>query len=486
MNAPDLTDPRPVDLLIRHAYLFTMDAERHVFPDGAIAVVGRRIIDVGEDAEVAARYHPARTIDAGRAPVHPGLIECHVHVSYQLIRGALPDSLVEADIFDAFLDTFFNGVTAEEEYLGSVLAALEMIRNGTTCFLEAGTAFEPSAVASAAELVGIRGVIGDPFIMEQPRGPSRLQASTLPTSGHVSGLITRAPRTLDDAIKALGKELKRNADPDALVTGHIALRGMGSASEELLVEAKRQADAAGVVVDMHHAYSVSGTAADVDYFGPDPLVYFAQVGILGRNVTLAHANYLSKADAEAVIETGASIAWAPAAAAMWGHDGSFRGRHAEMLRRGANIALGSDSSNWSNDFDLFKQANLAMLVARQAHLDRGYLVAEQGLEMATLHGARATGLEDRIGSIEVGKRADVVIHNLHRPELMPTTDMVRNLMYSSRSKSVHTVIVDGKVVLENGSFADIDEEQLLAKVDAASRAMLSRLDLAAEPNRISQ
>jgi cytosine/adenosine deaminase-related metal-dependent hydrolase len=169
---------------------------------------------------------------------------------------------------------------------------------------------------------------------------------------------------------------------------------------------------------------------------------------------------------------------------MWGHGGCIHGRHAEIWRRGGNIGLGSDSANWSNDFDLFRQANLAVLTARDSHGDRTYLVAEDGMRMATRGGARAAGLEDRIGSIELGKRADIVIHTLARPEMIPTTNMMRNLIYSSRSKSVRTVIVNGRIVLEDGGFVGLDEAETLADINEAAMALLSRMGRPIEPNRI--
>ena len=171
---------------------------------------------------------------------------------------------------------------------------------------------------------------------------------------------------------------------------------------------------------------------------------------------------------------------------MWGHGGTLHGRHAELWRRGASISLGSDSANWSNSFDLFRQANLALLTARDAHEDRTYLLAEDVLRMATRGGARAAGLEDRIGSIELGKRADLVIHTLDRPEMRPVTDMIRNLVYASGSKSVRTVIVDGRVVLEDGRFPHLDEPALLARIDAAAQGLLRRMGYTPYPERIDR
>lgn len=482
--------PQHVDLIVRHAHVITMDDEDRIFEHGAIAIDKGRIVAVGDDAVIAAKYSAGRSLDAEGAPVHPGFIECHLHASFQLFRGALPDHLAESDAFDTFESVFYNTVDDEEEYLAVTLAAVEMIRNGTTSFMEAGTVLTPGSAARAAQDVGIRAVIGDAFIWDQPQGFAQgmveTGCSTCAAQARSHPVLERTPRTRAEALAMMGRELARNRDPDALVTGHIAVLGLGTASEELMMEAKRRADQAGVILNLHQSYSPADTEADHKRFGTDPLLHLEKIGFLDRNVTFGHANHLTDAECDALLGKGTSIAWAPAASMMWGHGGCFHGRHAELWRRGANIALGSDSANWSNDFDLWRQASLAVMTAREAHGDRTYLVAEDGLRMATRAGARAIGMEDRIGSIEAGKRADIVIHTLHRPELIPTTDMIRALFYSARSKSVHTVIVNGRVVLEEGRFVTIDERRLLAEANKASASLLARMGLKAEPNRLAR
>jgi cytosine/adenosine deaminase-related metal-dependent hydrolase len=394
----------------------------------------------------------------------------------------VPDRIAEVDVFPTIERRFYEVVTEEEEELGCLLASLEMVRNGTTCFLEAGTILHPDAGARAARTVGIRAVLGDICINDQPSGFAQGKEARDPAAPFIS----RAPHDLESAIAGLGTQLPRNRDPDALVTGHIAVMGLGTASEALLLEARRVADAAGVVLNMHHAYSLADTAADRERYGTDPLLHLAAIGVLTRATTLGHANHLTDAETGVLLDTGASLAWAPAASMMWGHGGTLHGRHAELWRRGANIALGSDSANWSNDFDLFRQANLALLTARDSHEDRTYLLAEDVLRMATRGGARAAGLEDRIGSVEVGKRADLVLHTLDRPELRPTSDMVRNLVYSSRSKSIRSVIVDGVVVLDEGVFPHLDEPALRARIDAAAHAMWARMGYTPFSERIDR
>ncbi len=463
--------PVPVDLLIRHAYLVTMDDAGTLVPDGAVAVTGRRISHAGPDAEVATAVAAARTIDAKGAPLHPGFVETHLHASYQTFRGVIPDGIREVDAFPAIEKRFYDVVTAEEEELGALLACLEMVRNGTTCFLEAGTFLFPDAGASAATTVGIRALLGDVCLNDQPGGFA--QGKDARAAGQA--FITRAPFDLDSALALLGRQLERNRDPDALVRGHVAVMGLGTASETLLREAKRVANEVGVVLNMHHAYSLADTQADRVRYGKDPVLHLAEIGVIDRSTTLGHANHLTDAETDVLVETGASIAWAPAASMMWGHGGTHHGRHAELWRRGANIGLGSDSANWSNDFDLFRQANLAVLTARDAHEERTFLLAEDGLRMASRGGARAAGLEHEIGSIEVGKRADLVLHTLDRPEMRPTSDMIRNLVFSSRAKSIRSVIVDGRVVLDEGIFPHLDEPALLARIDAGAHALWARM-----------
>jgi cytosine/adenosine deaminase-related metal-dependent hydrolase len=487
-----MRESAPADILIRHGYLITMDADRRLIEDGAIAIKDGKIIAVGEDRELARRYVAHREIDAEGAPVHPGFIECHMHASFQLYRGALPDHLLESDAFDTVEARFYNTVNDEEEYLSVLLSSIEMVRNGTTCFLEAGTVLTPDAAARAAEFVGIRAILGDPFIWDQPQGfaqgkmESPDECKACASHGRVKQELKRAPKTKAEALACMGQEVKRNGKKDALVTGHIAVLGLGTASEDLMMQAKACADAADVVLNLHQSYSPADTEADRKRFGKDPLVHLAETGFLDRNITFGHGNHLTDAECDAFIDKGASIAWAPAASMMWGHGSTVHGRHAELHRRGGNIALGSDSANWSNDFDLWRQASLAVMSAREAHEDRSYLVAEDGLEMATLAGARAVGMLDRIGTIEVGKCADLVIHTLDRPELQPVTNMVRGLFYSSRSKSVHTVIINGKIVLDAGKFPAFRERELLREIGRASKALLKRMGVAAEANRIER
>jgi 5-methylthioadenosine/S-adenosylhomocysteine deaminase len=475
--------PEPADLLVRHGHLITMDDEGRVIPDGAIAVRDGAILALGPDHEVAGRFGAAEVIDAGGAPVHPGLVEAHLHCSYQLFRGALPDQLREEDAFREFEGHFYRHVDDEDEHLSTVLAGLELLRHGTTAFLEPGTVLEVDAAVRGAQLTGIRAVLADSFIWDDPEGLAMGKNST---PGRNTSMIPRAASDRASVRARLGGILRRNDDPRARVTGHVAVLGLGTASTELMLEAKQVANDAGVVLNFHQSYSPGDTARDHERLGPHPIAALRDLGIVDARTTMAHVNHITDEEFAALVETRAAVAWAPAASMMWGHGSTIEGRHAELHRAGGTVALGSDSPNWSNVLDTFRQATLAVLTAREAHRDRTYLVAEDGLWMATRAGARALGLEDRIGRLAPGFRADLVLHTLGRTELLPLTDPVRNLVYSAGSSTVDTVIVDGHVVLRHGVFPHLDEAALLAQAGERSLRLLDRMGYRVGPNRMER
>jgi 5-methylthioadenosine/S-adenosylhomocysteine deaminase len=455
--------PRDADLLITNGYVITMDDERRVYPRGAVAIKGRSIVAVGHADEISMRFRSGRTIDAAGAPVHPGFVECHNHVSLQLLRGAIGDTISWESVTNEFYVPYWNTVDDDEEYAATLLACVEMIRNGTTCFMEAGTVFEPATAAEAATEVGMRALVADPFLWD--------------VGGFTSDSpdVARAPATTRRCLDMLGRELARNRDPNALVRGHVALVGMGSATDELERAAKEVADAAGVVLNQHQSYCSADVADDDARHGRHPLTHLEDIGVLGANCVFAHMNILRDDEIAAVRRSNMSLAWAPSSSMLWGIGGTFRGHHLELYRDGTNVALGSDSSNWSNRFDIGQQAFLAVLTARDKARNRSALTAEDALEMATINGARAIGLEDVIGSLEPGKRADVVIRADDVPEAHPTTSPLMQLVYSARDKSVHTVIIDGRIVLEDRRPVLVDLSSIYARADRAAAAVLDRM-----------
>ncbi len=464
-----MTASKRCDLLIDHAYVITMDAQRTTIDDGAIAVDGGRIAALGTRDEIVSAWTAPTTIDAGGAPVHPGFIETHTHITIHTTRGVFPDTLSWDDAVSFYAD-FWNEVTPEEEYIGARLACLELVRNGGTAFLEAGTVLDPDAAARAASEVGIRAWLADPFLWDiggfTPDSP----------------IVHRAPPTTKRSLEALGGQLARNSDPDALVQGHVSLIGMASASDELTVSAKTLAREHGVVFNQHQSFAPPDVADDDQRLGRHPLIHLAELGILDDATTLAHMNIIRDDEVDPVTGSGISIAWCPIASMLMGAGGTVRGRHCELHHAGVNIALGSDSANWAGRFDPGSIAMAALLTARDKTQSRTALDTYDVLRMATTCGARAVGAQDQLGTLEEGKRADLVVRRIDRPEAQPYappyTDPIQNVVLAGRESTIHTVVVAGEVVVSDGRSTRVDEAEVYAQASEAAVSLARRMGVA--------
>ena len=443
------------DLLVRNAYVITQDEERHVYPSGAVAITGRRITAVGPDAEVG-RLTARRTIDAGGGAVHPGLTDAHAHMTLHTTRGAFPDSPSESQSQDYFT-TWMQAVDDDDEYASTLLGGLEMLRNGVTCFLEPGTAYEPDAVASAAQRIGIRGSVTDSYLWDR-ESPEFHR-------------LDRAPADHARAMKLLGGQLIRNNDPDALVRGHVGLYGAATATDELMRAAKAAADENGAILTQHQSFFAGDVADDDKRFGGHPLAHFAELGLLGPNCTFAHMNAVRDDETRAVVDSGLTMVWMPGNYMFYGVAEFFPQRMAELYHLGAPVALGSDVAKvWG----FGEQGYLGFLLAR-AHGQ--FLAAEDIMDMASRSGARAVGLQDQAGSLAPGRLADLVVRSTSVAESHPPANPVRDIALIGRTKAVDTVVVDGRVVLRHGHATLIEDEEVFSVADASARRLAARVAL---------
>jgi cytosine/adenosine deaminase-related metal-dependent hydrolase len=440
-----------------------MDAERTMYPHGAVAIAGGRIVGVGPADQLAASFRAETVIDAGGAPVHPGYIECHVHLLHTA-RGAFPDSLPYDEALSLYAK-WWDSLTDQEDYRGSLLAVVEMARHGVTFFAEAGTCLNPDIAAAATEAVGIRASLCDPFIWDQ---------------GHVLPL-ERAPASFERSMNLLGSQLWRNRDPDALVRAHVAAYGMDTTSMELVAAAKTCADEANTVFCQHQSFEQQDVDAQRTGLGMAPLLYLAEHGILDDRCSFAHMNVLDPDEQKAVVESGMSIIWNVSSSMIWGVGGTRHGRHSEFHRAGVAVGLGADACNSACRFDPGLQALLAVLTAREKALDRGALGVEDALEMLTIKAARALGVDTEIGSLEPGKRADLVIRSLDASEMMPYLDQLQAIVFSAASKAVGTVIVDGAIVVDGGHVTTVDEGQVYAHARESALEVMARIGMSEIP-----
>jgi len=446
-------------ILVEHAVVVTMDAARRILLDGSVLIDGERIVQVGRAADVRPPRAVERVIDGRGRLALPGFIDTHAHLSEHLSRGLMPDEVpVDRYVPDWYVPLYAT-ITPEEEAAAAQLACLEMLRTGTTTFCEAGTLFDVAAVAEAVDAVGMRAVLGR-WTWDLASGPGRLSQSTDDTL-----------RLANTAIS----DVKRRGSPR--VSAWPLLIGFGTCSEALIRGAHALAQKHGTGWGMmHFASHPSRKTADTL-----PLATLDSWGVLGPRTKLAHMVHVSDDDITLLARRDVKVAHCPSAALKHVKGLFAHGKFAEMLDAGITVSLGGDSANGSNHFDMLRLMYLAALVPKDAHLDPGLMPPERVLEMATLHGARALGLEDEIGSLEPGKRADLVIFDLDLPEWRPLLDPVNTLVYSASGASVRTVMVDGRVLLDDRRVTMIDEHEVLTRVERLAKPYLARAGLAARP-----
>jgi len=444
-------------ILVERAVVVTMDPSRRIYLDGSVLIDGERIVQVGRAADVRPPKPPERVIDGRGHLVLPGFIDTHVHLSEHLSRGLIPDEVpVDRYVPDWYVPLYAS-ITPEEEAAAGQLACLEMLRTGTTTFCEAGTLFDVPAVAEAVDAVGLRAVLGR-WTWDLASGPGRLAQST-----------DEALRLAETTI--LG--VKRRGSPR--VSARPLLIGFGTCSEALIRGAHALAQRHGTGWGMmQFASHPSHKTADTL-----PLATLDGWGVLGPRTKLAHMVHVSDDDIALLARRDVKISHCPSAALKHVKGLAAHGRFAEMLDAGVSVSLGGDSANGSNHFDMLRLMYLAALVPKDARLDPGVMPPERVLEMATLHGARALGLEGEIGSLEPGKRADMVIFDLGLPEWRPLLDPVSTLVYSASAASVRTVLVDGRVLLDDRRVTTVDEREILTRVERLAGPYLARAGLAA-------
>ena len=434
-------------------YVVTVDRERRIIQDGSILVEDGKVSRVGKAAALA-NAQADRVIDARHLLVTPGFLNGHMHISYaHAVRGIFPDNLASplSHVFKLQM-----AMTEEEEHATTLLGLVELLKSGTVCFVDPGSTKFPDACLQAYDDAGIRVIIGECVSDQDAPFPLPRYAT--------NDAVKRTAAFLDKWQGRLDGRIKAWAMPFSPET----------CSADLLRAAKAVADEHNTYLTLHHG---SGPQARKDYqarHGKTPTEYLESLGVLGPNVVLAHALGVDDAEIECLARTGTKVAMCPVTAAKGGRGVPEHGRMPELLAKGVKVALGCDSPNNSNHLDIVRALNMAAIQYKDARQDMKQITAETALELATLTGAQALGLGDEIGSLEVGKKADLVMFDTQRPEWQAMFNPINNLVYNADGRSIHTVIVDGRVVIDAYRQAFVDEPRLYSKVQEIGEKLLAR------------
>jgi cytosine/adenosine deaminase-related metal-dependent hydrolase len=449
-----------VDTLVTGATVITLDSERRVIRDGAVAIAGDTIMAVGKRADVAAQVTAREIVDGSRFVLTPGFVNGHIHVTETLFRGFLPEMLPFGDGIAHWVIPLYETHTAAEQVIAARLAMAAMLRSGTTTFLEAGTIMAFDAVMEAIADSGIRGRAGR-WTLDRAFHPDADQVSLT-----------------DVAVAQQTADVARYPQDGRLIAGWPNLIGHNTASDALWQRLTALAKATGTGISAH----MSPVADDPNWYlantGNRPVVHLGALGALGPQLNLVHMVHVDPEEIALLAATQTNVTHCPGAALRAGIGTSQHGLFPEMAAAGINLLLGTDGAD---NHDMMRLMTLMAGLFKDAREDRSVFPAQQVLEMATINGARALGLADSIGSLEIGKKADIVAHDTNRPQWQPTTDPVRQLVWSADGSGVHSVWVDGRRVVADFRCTTIDEDALYAEAQIAAAAVIERSGLPFRP-----
>jgi 5-methylthioadenosine/S-adenosylhomocysteine deaminase len=426
----------PADLIWSARYVVTMDGQRRVIENGAVAVRGERIVAVGLKSEIDRRYQPKQRLDRADAILAPGLINTHAHAGMSLFRGIADDMRLQDWLEKFIFPAEAKNVSPEFVRWGTRLACLEMLLAGATTYTD--MYYFEDVVAEATKDAGMRGVLGETII----------------------GFPVADNKTPADALKYTERYIVRFRN-DPLIVPAVAPHALYTNSADTLKGSRALANKYGVPLVIHLSETKKENDDTLAKRKQTPTQVLDSLGVLGGRTVAAHCVWVTDNDIRIMKARGVGAAHCPSSNMKLA---SGVAPVIKLLAAGVAVGLGTDGPAGSNnDFDMFEEMDLAAKLQKVFSGDPQALPARTALEMATMGGARVLGLEKEIGSIEAGKRADMIMVRLDRPNAVPMYDVYSQMVYALKGADVRDVAVNGRPVVRDGHSLLLDEKAILAK-----------------------
>jgi 5-methylthioadenosine/S-adenosylhomocysteine deaminase len=434
-----------VDLIVRGGTFVTMDGARRVIEDGAVAIQGGRIVALGTRAEVAAKYTARESVDATGKVVIPGLINTHTHIPMTLFRGLADDLDLQEWLTKYIFPAEAKNVTEDFVRTGTQLGLAEMIRGGTTTYCD--MYYFEDAIADETAKAGVRGLLGE-TVIDFPVADNKTNAEAM---SYVERFV-------------------KKWQGSALITPAIAPHAPYTVSEEHLKAVRAFSDRTGSPVVIH----VAETRKEVEDIekakGARPVAYLARIGFLNNRTVAAHVVWVNQEEIALLKQLGVGVAHNPQSNMKLA---SGVAPVPQMLAADIAVGLGTDGAASNNDLNMWEEMDTAAKLHKVISGDPKVVSALQAFEMATIRGARALHLDNQIGSLEVGKRADLCIVDLDDLNQTPLYNIYSQLVYATKASDVRTVIIEGRVVMRDRSLLTLDESGIKMRA-RAFRERISR------------
>lgn len=464
-------------------FALTVDANDTVIRDAAIVVADDRIEDIGSTEDIQARYDRAAfddIIDGSNKGICPGFVDSHVHLSETLSRAVFPDNLDTRTWVFHWAKPFYAHVNEEDEFVSVQLGACEMLRAGTTCFLDMGAQNDPAITVRAIEEIGIRGITGrhaaDNPPDEIPHGWSEEMVRH-----HFFPDAATALVELEKCVTRL------NNSANGRIRCWVNIEGKEPCSLELHVGAVKLAKKLGVGTTYHLATSLEEAKISEKKYGMWPITRVANAGGLDDNLVIAHGAAVADHEIALLAKAGTKVAFCPGTSLKLAKGAGCIGKYPELLDAGVTVGLGTDGVSASGNLNLWRQMYTVAGLFKDARNDPNMIGARKALRMATIEGAKALLWDDEIGSLEKGKKADFILFDLDNIEWTPYHDPLQALVWSATSATIDQTWVDGKVLYKDNTIQTLDEASLKAeaRVRAAEIVVRAELDTLGTPTTTS-
>ena len=430
-----LAAQQPADWIWSGRYVITEDAQRRVIENGAVAIRGERILAVDTKAAIDARFRAAQRLDRPDAILAPGLIDTHTHAAMSLLRG-IADDLKLQDWLEKFIfPAEAKNVSAEFVRWGTRLGCLEMLLGGSTTFTD--MYYFEDVVAEAAKEAGIRGVLGETII----------------------GFPVADAKTPKDSLAFTEKYLARFRN-DPLVVPAVAPHALYTNSDETLKASRALANRYNAPLLIHLAETKKENDDELAKRHRTPTQTLDQLGVFNGRTLAAHCVWVNEGDMAILKARHVGVAHCPSSNMKLA---SGVAPVTRMLALGIAVGLGPDGPASNNDLNMFEEMDLAAKLAKVSTGDPQAVPATAALEMATMGGARALGMEKEIGSLEAGKRADLIAVRIDRPNAVPLYNPISQMVYALKAEDVRDVMVNGRPVVRDARILTLDEAAILAK-----------------------
>ena len=450
---PSLSRPQEkkeqADLVIAGGTVVTMDANRRTVEDGAIAIKGDQIVGVGKRTKIEARYAPASHIDANGHLILPGFINGHTHVPMTLLRGLKDDVTLDVWLKNYIFPAEAKNVSEDFVRWGTRLGAAEMIRSGVTTFVD--MYYFEDAIAEETKAAGMRGILGESWL-DFPVPDNKNEG---------------------EAAAYTEKFLKRwQGDP--LIHAAVAPHSIYLCSEKTLHDVQALAHKYHAPILIHVAEIKKELDDSLAQNHATPVQYMNRIGLLGPDIIAAHCVWVDETDRKLLAEKGVGCVHNPSSNMMLA---SGVAPVVEERIAGVAVGLGTDGPSGSNnDLDLMEEIDLAAKLQKISKMDPRALDAKSVVEMATIEGAKAIHLEKEIGSLEAGKKADLILINLAEPNAVPMYDVYSQLAYALKASDVDTVIIGGRIVMRDRKLLTLREPEILAKAREYGKRVAASLE----------